>query len=144
MDYEQLLRDNFLLKGSYDPQKVGGLPAKFFWDRRTFLDCRGDLQLSPRNMTLGFWVKILTQSHDFGVASVGPVVDRRVYIREHTFVGSFSVLYNCVLEPYSIVACGSVVRNMIVPSYTIVEGNPARVIRRYKNGEWVSVEGTKE
>ena len=140
MNYVQALYDNLLLLGEYDLQKVGGLSARFFWERRTFLDCRGDLQLSSHNMTLGLGVKLITQSHDFSSGQLGPVIHKRVHIYEHTFVGSFSVLYNCVLEPHTVVACGSVVRNMTVPTYTMVEGNPAQIIKEYKDGKWIPVE----
>jgi len=131
------LIEHGLLKGTYDPGKVGGLSPKFFWDRRTFLDCRGNLSIAPKNVTLGFNVRILTQSHDMSRGELGPVIDKRVVIEPHTFIGSFAVLYNCIIRHHAVVACGSVVRNKEVFPYTMVEGNPAKVVKRYIDGEWV-------
>jgi acetyltransferase-like isoleucine patch superfamily enzyme len=125
-----------LLKGEFSASKVGGLPPSFFWDRQTWLGCRGDPRICPQNVTLGFGVKIITCSHDFLKGEVGPSIPKKVWIDQHVFVGSFAILYNCHLMHNSVVACGSVVRNITVPPYTMVEGNPARPVRQYKDGSW--------
>lgn len=138
-NYITLLKERGLILGNYDLSKVNGLPPQFFWDRQTFVDFRGDLYIHPQNVTLGHGVRILTASHDFSTGECGPTVYKRVHIEQHVFVGAFSLLYNCILRHHSIVACGSVVRNMDIPSYTMVEGNPAKVVKVYHNGKWVKV-----
>ena len=136
MDYLAEMLGAGLLKGEFEKTKVGGLPSKFFWDRQTWLDCRGDLRICPQNVTLGFGVKIITCSHDFSMGEVGSSIFKKVWIDQHVFVGSFSILYNCHLMHNVVVACGSVVRNITVPPYTMVEGNPAIPIKQYINEKW--------
>lgn len=141
IDYLKLLIDNRMILGQWDDTKVYGLWPQWFWDRQVDLvDFRGDLQFrDDKSITWGFRVKAITASHDFSSGSIGPVAIKRVWIEQGVFVGSFALLYNCWLQEHSVVACGSVVRNMIVEPYTMVEGNPARVIKRFINGKWVRV-----
>lgn len=141
-EYLELMRQHHLVRGEWEPSKVSGLPPKYFWDRYTYVDMAGDLRIHNM-MTLGPHVKTLTASHDFSTGSIGKVVYKRVWIDESAFVGGFSILYNCHLQHHCIVACGSVVRNMTVPPWTMVEGNPARPIKRFENGKWVPIEGTE-
>lgn len=141
IDYIALLRDRALILGEYDFSKVGGLPPQFFWDRQTMVDFRGDLRICPLNVTFGRGVRILTASHDFSSGEVGPTVYKKVHIGQHVFVGGYSLLYNCILQHHSVVACGSVVRNMLVPSFCMIEGNPARIIKRFIDGRWESFSG---
>jgi len=47
------------------------------------------------------------------------------------------VLYNCHVGEGAVVSVGSVVRSRDVPPWTMVEGNPARIIARYEEGEWI-------
>lgn len=140
-EYLRLCIDNRMFLGTYDPAKVSGLNPQWFWDRRVdLIDFRGDLQIRS-NMTcaIGFRVRILTASHDFTTGYLGEHIDKYVWIDPNTFIGSFALLYNCHIQTGAVVACGSVVRNMIVPPHTMVEGNPARVIKEYKNGAWMRI-----
>ena len=137
-----------LLHGVFDAAKIGH-PASFYQTRRTFLDFRGPLSIHPET-GWGWFAAVITTSHDTisGETMCGEnmtgIVDRPVTIDKGAYIGSFAVLYNCHIKHHAIVACGAVVRNMVVPPYTIVEGNPARVVREYRDGVWVPVERTKE
>jgi len=140
-DYLQLLIDNGRILGEYDSRKVSGLDPQWFWDRRIdLIDFRGDLQIrSNLNCAFGFRVKILTASHDFSTGYLGQHVDKYVWIDPNTFIGSFALLYNCHIQEGAVVACGAVVRNMIVPRHAMVEGNPARVVKMFVDGKWERV-----
>jgi len=144
-EYKRRLVDAKLLLGEFDYTKTGGLSPKFFWDRRTFLDCRGDLYIYPQNVTLGPHVKIITYSHSFDKGELGPDIQKKVHIEQHAFIGGFALLYNCTIGHHARVGCGAVVANMDVPPYTTVVGNPAKIVSTYKDGKWVKVnEITKE
>lgn len=133
------LYDNWHFIGEYDPAKVSGLPPEWFLTRQfDLVDFRGDLQIrSNATCNFGRRVRILTASHDFTSGWMGEHVNKYVWIDPDTFIGSFALLYNCHIQEGAVVACGAVVRNMIVPPNTMVEGNPARIIKIFENGKWV-------
>lgn len=124
--------------GEYDPTKVAGLTPEWFATRQfDFVDFRGDLQIrSNQTCAFGRHVRIITASHDFETGYLGEHVNKYVWIDPNTFIGSFALLYNCHIQTGAVVACGAVVRNMIVPPHTMVEGNPARIIKQFINGKW--------
>jgi serine acetyltransferase len=127
------------LHGKPSPDKIGK-PLAYFALRGIFLDCRGPLKIHPES-EWGWHVMVLTRSHDVsGGAYSQKRVDRPVTVEEGAWIGSRAILYNCHIKHHAIVACGAVVRNMVVEPHTIVEGNPAVVTRRYVGGEWVSIE----
>ena len=133
--------DDGLLEGDFSVKKAGH-PASYYATRHIYLDCRGSLQIHP-STGWGNWIGTITWSHDArsGVTVIGedmtPAVDRPVTVDEGAYIGSFALLYNCHIKHHSIVACGAVVRNMTVEPYTIVEGNPARVIKKFIDGKWI-------
>ena len=135
--------DNWHFIGTYDPLKVSGLTPEWFYARQfDLVDFRGDLQIrSAQSCNFGRRVRILTASHDFSTGHLGEHVDKYVWIDPNTFIGSFALLYNCYIQEGAVVACGAVVRNMIVPPHTMVEGNPARCIKEFKDGKWIRTQG---
>lgn len=141
-EYLILLEENGILFGEYSLEKVSGLSPQWFWDRQIdFLDFRGDLQIRSTECLFGRHIRLITASHSivWGKASPG-MAKKHVWIEKNTFIGSYSLLYNCHIGEQSVVSCGSVVSNVIVPPYTMVEGNPARMIGRFINGFWVRIE----
>lgn len=114
-----------------------GHPESYFAMRYMWLDCRGPLTISS-TAVFGFCVKIITRSHvmDGGEFDVH-VVDKPVRIDDGAQVYSFSLLYNCHIKHHAVVACGSVVRNMTVEPWTMVEGNPARIVKYWDGEKWV-------
>lgn len=142
-DYLQLLKDNQRLLGEYDLAKVSGLTPDWFWDRWIdLLDFRGDLQIRTTNLVLGRKVCIITASHIISSGAAGGWSRKRVWIENNVYVGSRALLYNCHIQENAVVACGAVVRDMIVPAFSMVEGNPARIIGKFENGLWRRVENT--
>ena len=117
-----------------------GKPLDYFNLRNIFLDCRGLLKIDPTS-EWGWFVTIITLSHciSTGQWDVG-VLNRSVAVDAYAWICSNALLYNCHIKHHAIVACGAVVRNMTVEPYTIVEGNPARAVRRYVDGKWTSIE----
>jgi len=59
-----------------------------------------------------------------------------VIVKNHAWIGSGALLYNCVIGEGAVVAIGSVVRSCEVAPRVIVAGNPAKVIARWDDG-WV-------
>jgi len=116
-----------------------GHPYKYWEYRDAFLDCRGPLAINPGSHW-GWGTKVITRSHHindgrFHVESI----DKPVTVDCGAQIYSFAILYNCHIKEGAIVACGAVVRNMIVEPYTMVEGNPARVIKKWDGEKWAKV-----
>jgi len=141
--YLQLLIDNQRILGVYNPAKVSGLSPQWFWDRWIdLIDFRGNLQIRTKNLVLGRKVCIITASHIISSGATGGWSKKRVWIEDNVYIGSRSLLYNCVIRNNAVVACGSVVRDMIVPPFTMVEGNPARICGTFEDGMWRRVENS--
>lgn len=126
------MHDLQLLHGNYSGEKCGH-PISYYLTRRIFLDCRGPLKIHPET-EWGWDVMVLTQSHDITGwnGKIGKAVERPVTVKKGAWVCSRALLYNCTVEEGAIVAAGAVVRNMTVPAWTVVEGNPAVVVRRLR------------
>ncbi len=92
----------------------------------THLDLRGSLTIHP-TANFGHGVKIITASHLFDKKGLGRRFLRTVKVDKHAFVGSGAVLFNCWVQEHALVSVGSVVSNKIVPAWSIVEGNPAKI-----------------
>lgn len=120
----------YICMGVFNEQKAGH-PEHYFSERYTWLDFRGELRIAP-TAEFGFQNMIITQSHDVYTGEFrGPTIDKKVIVEHHAWITSRCILYNCVIGHHAIVATGAVVRNMTVPPYTIVEGNPAKVCKRW-------------
>lgn len=126
------------------PETVGH-PWEFFERRGCVLDGRGPLVID-RTSRWGYGVKVLTESHDVSSwPRMGPVVERGVTVEKGAWIGSYSVLVGCTIGAHAIVAAGTVVRGQSVGPYTMVAGNPARVVARWapplsgqaREGQWV-------
>lgn len=114
-------------------------PKEYFLQRGCFVDARGPLEIEGSS-TWGFGVKVLTQSHAIINGDIGEVIARPVIVKRNAWIGSFALLYNCVIGEEAIVAAGSVVRSCEVGPGVMVAGNPAQVIARHVNGKWEYIE----
>ena len=83
---------------------------------------------------LGFNITIFSQSHDRN--DFGVVTNRDTHIGKNVFIGSNVVLFNTHIGDNAIIALGTVVRSRDIPADCMVEGNPARIVRRKYNGVW--------
>jgi acetyltransferase-like isoleucine patch superfamily enzyme len=114
----------------------------YFSERGMFVDCRGELTIAESAM-FGFGVKLLTASHTITSGTYGGQVNKSIIIGNKVWVASFCIIYNSVLEDNCIVSAGTVLNSVIVPSYTIVAGNPGMIVSKWHNGKWNETEGIK-
>jgi maltose O-acetyltransferase len=117
-----------------DEFKDIGHPANYYIDRDVIFDGRGEVHISPLSQW-GVSIIVITASHDPN--NFSEVVYRPVVVKDGAWICSCSLLYNCTVGTGAIVAAGSVVRSRDVPDWTMVEGNPARIIAHCVNGTWV-------
>lgn len=123
---------------------VGELPdtvhksEHYLVSRNMYVDCRGYLSIDE-SAHFGHGVRIITSTHSYinnrkewrqRATRVG------VAVEEGVFVGAFATLFNTKLEEGSVVSAGSVVLGRNVAPYTMVAGNPARVIARWAEDHW--------
>lgn len=118
--------------GDFRTQPNCGLSQRYFEERDCFLDCREPnmLHISP-DANIGYENHLIVQTHDIQPGMFGRVFGRLIIIHAKAFITSFCTLFNCEIGEGAIVATGSVVRNMKIAPWTLVEGNPARVIKKY-------------
>ena len=138
-DYLKQLVETGVLLGEWDSGKVSGLEPEWFVARQfDMLDMRGDLRIqSSQDILFGRHVRMITASHEFVKDGFsGALQVRRCWVDHHAFIGSYALLYNCVIGHHAVVSVGSVVSSMVVPPYCMVEGNPARIAREYRDGRW--------
>lgn len=116
------------------------LPAEYFLVRGIFLDCRGPVVIDAESVW-GYRIMVLTRSHDISEGKVGVVIPKPVVVERGAWIGSGAILYNCRIREGAVVAAGSVVRSMTVGPYTMVEGNPARVVKVWNEArrQWCKV-----
>jgi len=110
----------------------------YFAERFTFLDCRGNVIISEK-AHFGFGVRIVSASHRYNPSGdpddLGKMNKKTIIIDDHAWIGSHALLYDCHVQHHAIVGAGAVVKGVVVPSYSIVEGNPARVVSVYIGGQ---------
>jgi maltose O-acetyltransferase len=125
------------------PETIGRV-EHYFRQRMAFLDCRGHLEIAE-TVHFGYGVMVLTASHKYDPeTTIGDVFRRRVVIEDHAWVASRATLYHCRIGHHAIVGVGAVVRKAQVPPYTMVEGNPAKIIMRYSGGYWQELSEPQE
>ena len=121
-------------------QGMAGHEEGYYSERLAFLDFRGTMRISQLSY-FGLCVKILTTSHSIETGEfAGPMIDKPVIVDHHAWVTSFCILHNCHIKHHAIVSVGSVVRSMTVEPYTIVAGNPAKVISEWDGFRWTKRE----
>jgi acetyltransferase-like isoleucine patch superfamily enzyme len=102
----------------------------YFMERYCFVDCRGKIYVDDTTV-FGYDVKLITMSHDISDGTCGPAVERCLRIDGHGWIASFATLAACWVQEHGFVAGGSVVTGVIVPPYTLVQGNPAKAVATY-------------
>jgi len=101
------------------------------------------------NVVFGPNVMIVDHYHNYEditkpVSNQGITSNGKILIQDGSWIGSNAVIYtsknDLVVGKNSVVAANSVVR-VSVPPYSIVSGNPAKIIKRYNFEEkkWISV-----
>lgn len=118
------------------------LPQSYFEGRDCWVDCREDdtLWISDE-ARIGWNNTFITQSHNSHPDKFGTLLGRKIIIESKAWITSHCILYNCRIGEGSIVAAGSVVRSQQIPAWSMVEGNPARVIKTWNRAteKWEKV-----
>jgi carbonic anhydrase/acetyltransferase-like protein (isoleucine patch superfamily) len=92
-------------------------------------------------------------THDTGPLTIGSCVTighaavlHACTVQDHVLIGMGAVLLDdCVIEPWSIVAAGALVKQGFrVPSGMLVAGVPAKVMRPITDEEWRNIEESPE
>jgi acetyltransferase-like isoleucine patch superfamily enzyme len=104
----------------------------YFEARWTFLDCRGKVTIAE-DAHFGYAVKVLSATHRYnpfaeGDAVLGRPIQVPVIIENSAWICSHALLYRCKVGHHSVVAAGAVVKAAQVPPWSLVEGNPARIV----------------
>lgn len=123
-----------MIHGQFDLRRAGH--TQDYYDIRGItLDFRGPLEISGSSMW-GFNCVVYTQAHN--PANWAEVALRPIEVGHKAWIASEVVLYNCEIGEGAVVGIGAVVASRDVPPYTMVEGNPARIIARFNHetGKW--------
>ena len=118
---------------SISPNSDIGHEPEYYLDRQVQIDGRGEVHISPSS-NWGVGIMVITASHDPN--AFGRIVYRPVIVKDGAWICSGAILYNCIIGFGAIVAVGTVVRSRDVPDWTMVEGNPARIIAAFRNDVW--------
>jgi acetyltransferase-like isoleucine patch superfamily enzyme len=89
-----------------------------------------DIEISESS-NWGFFNAVITASHNPTPGHFGEVLFRPVIVHDRAWITTSCILYNCEIGEGAVLAAGSVVRSRDVPAWTMVEGNPAKIIGRY-------------
>jgi acetyltransferase-like isoleucine patch superfamily enzyme len=128
--------------GSFGTQPGIQLPESYFQDRDCWVDCRQPNTIEiDKTVNLGWEVKFVVQTHNMQPGYYMDVQARPIKIEKNVYIGSFAILYNCIIGENAVVALGSVVRSMIIRPFTMVAGNPAVEIKIYNiaNKKWEKI-----
>lgn len=115
---------------------IYGHEDNYFSVRQVSLDKRGGLEIDPTS-EWGSFITVITISQDPNDLTV--YTHRPVTVGPYAYIGSNSVLLNCIIGEGAIIAAGTVVRSCEVKPWTMVAGNPPQVIARCagKGQPWV-------
>lgn len=134
-EYNPMVNDDY-----FDHKdSTAGHTAQYYRERGCRIDVRGTLKIDPSSRW-GFYVTVITLSHQRSKSDTlqdGALVDRPVIVGPDAWICSGALLYNCIIGEGAIVSVGTVVRSQEVRPFMMVAGNPARVIARYIDGEWI-------
>jgi len=138
--FQRIALVKYKTRGDLNTAKIG-FPINYFAERDTFLDAWGPIDISPLSQW-GVFNTVLTASHSTNPHKFGEVVFKPVIVHDKAWITTNVTLFNCEIGEGAIVSVGSVVMGRNVPAWTMVEGNPARIIARYDHQQekWISQE----
>lgn len=126
--------------GKFD-KNAAGHDEYYYAERYTTLDFRGVLKISNASYW-GFGNVVITASHSVTSGTYSaPMIPKRVIVDDDAWITSCCVLHNCHIKHHAIVSIGTVVNGIVVEPYTVVSGNPARVIAYWdlEKKKWIKL-----
>lgn len=130
--------NSYTLFGRFDPETAGH-PEHYYAERHTTLDFRGGLFIHSDSVW-GYGNFTITASHSIDSGEFQePMISKPVTVEHHAWITSCCILYNCKIGHHAVISIGSVVANMDVEPYTMVAGNPAKVVARWNGSVWEKV-----
>lgn len=119
-----------------------GHDIDYFEVRHIWLDGRVPemLKISPASMW-SFEDMVICLSHNTNPHRRGELLSYPVKVDDNAFIAMRVILFNCHIGEGAVVGAGSVVASMTVPPYTMVVGNPARIIKRWSfdANAWITI-----
>lgn len=114
-----------------------GRELVYFEIRDCWIDFRGTLEISA-SAEFGFEVMLITASHHPNLSENGMGAAHRSIIRvdDKAWVANRAILYNCHIQHHATVGAGAVVQGVVIPPYTMAQGNPAMLVAVWVDGRW--------
>lgn len=116
-----------------------GHPTEYYEARDIWLDVRRPeyLKISPES-DWAFEVMAIVLYHNTDPSRRGEVLPARLTVESNVFINNRAILFNCHIGEGAVIGSGAVVCSTKVPPYSMVVGNPARVIKQWnhKKGKW--------
>jgi hypothetical protein len=113
----------------------------YFDLRSTWLDTRGYLYIAA-DAHFGFEVMVIAASHGLDDAvGIGAVRRKVVIIESKAWIANRAIVYECHVKAHGVVGAGAVAKCIVVPEWTLADGNPAMLVAKWEGGEaggWVS------
>jgi acetyltransferase-like isoleucine patch superfamily enzyme len=104
--------------------------------QNTLLDCANKITIEDY-VFFGHDVFLLTARHDYSkflLQRQKTVISKPIHIKKGAWIGSRAIVFGGVtVGEHSVVGAGSIVTHD-VPPYSVVGGNPARVVKYIKKG----------
>lgn len=118
-----------------------GRDAGYFDIRDCWMDYRGTLKFSA-TAECGFEVMFITASHTPNLSGegMGEMTKATVRVDDKAWIANRAILYDCHVEHHATVGAGAVVKGVVIPSWTLAEGNPAMLVAAWVDGAWRRLE----
>ena len=114
-----------------------GRDAGYLDIRDTWVDYRGSLAIAA-TAEFGFEVMLITASHTPQLYDPGPGPMTKTVVRvdDRAWIASRAILFKCHIQHDATVGAGAVVKGVVIPPYTLAEGNPAKLVAVWTDKAW--------
>jgi acetyltransferase-like isoleucine patch superfamily enzyme len=114
-----------------------GREAGYFDIRDCWMDYRGTLKFAA-TAECGFEVMFITASHHPNLYDdgMGDMTKCTVQVDDKAWIANRAILFNCVVGHHATVGAGAVVKGIVIPPWTLADGNPAMIVATWLEGKW--------
>lgn len=120
-----------------------GHPPAYYDQRNIWLDVRRPeyLNISPES-DWAFQVMAIVLYHNMDPNRRGELLAARLTVERNVFINNRAILFNTHIGEGAVIGAGAVVCSQDVPAYSMVVGNPARVIKHWNHEKqrWLKAE----